>query len=161
MKMFATDSIVEINAMKLAYFLLSVLWRGSVHKWKWGKDDVETASLGEKYQEEFRLYLLGETGLPRNVAVQIFVLSNANLWEGASIPFRQRLKDGVWRYTFVFLGISFRCLLGNALNEIDRSGCVYHSRQKYIFCGPKIDAVLVRDFRPALIRSQTLGKLRS
>src|SRR5207244_3024877 len=42
LKMYPTASIPEIEGPKLAYFVMSVLWRGSVQRWKWGKDEQET-----------------------------------------------------------------------------------------------------------------------
>lgn len=160
LKMYPTASIADIEHEKLAYFVLSVLWRGSVHSWKWGKDDQKTASLGSRYEEEFRKYLLGEGTFPMNAAVHVFLLANPELWCGFTVPFRQRLKDGLWRHTFMFLGISFRCLLGNVLDDTLRNGCIYRSPRKFIFIGEDVDEVFYRDFGPTLLKSKRVGKVR-
>ena len=160
LKMYATSSIAEIEGEKLTYFLLSVLWRGSVHSWKWGKDDQETPNLGSRYEEEFRKYLLGESDFPKNAAVHVYILANPDLWSGFTVPFRQKLSDGLWRYTFNFLGISFRCFLGNVLNETMRKVCI-RSPHKYIFLGVDADRILVRDFRPTLLSSKPLGAIKT
>jgi hypothetical protein len=158
LKMYAAASIAEIDASKLAYFVLSVLWRGSIHNWRWGKDELHTDRLGTKYEDEFRRYLLGESDFPQNVAIHVFVLEDSKMWDGFTIPFRQKLKDGLWRYTFVFLGISFRCLLGNVMDAKTRSACVYQSPQKYIFCGNAVDKIFVRDFAPTLLKAKRVGR---
>ena len=54
-----------IDREKLAYFGLSVFWRASVATWKDASGISEIRiNLGEKYNEEIRRYLLGETGFP-------------------------------------------------------------------------------------------------
>jgi hypothetical protein len=160
MKMYATASLSEVDGEKLAYFVLSILWRGSVHSWKWGKDKQRTDSLGRRYEEEFRKYLVGESSFPNNAAVHVFLLTKQEMCNGFTIPFRQKLSDGSWRYTFNFLGISFRCYLGNALTDSVRRGCIYRSAEKYIFVGELADEVLVRDFAPTLIKSRPIGRIR-
>ncbi len=161
LKMYPMASVVEIDGEKLAYFVLSVLWRGSVHSWKWGKDDQETGTLGNRYEEEFRRYLLNEASFPRNAAVHVFLMAKPEMCSGFTVPFRQKLADGLWRYTFIFLGISFRCLLGNVMSDTLRKACIYRSPHKYVFLGEEVDEVFLRDFGPTLLKSKQLGTIRT
>lgn len=51
----------RVSGDDLAYFAASILWRGHVSK-------RFPVRLGERYAEEFRLYLIGETPFPENAA---------------------------------------------------------------------------------------------
>jgi hypothetical protein len=57
-----------IETEDLAYYALSVLWKGSVYKWKTFQGQESTVDLG-KYQEPIRHYLTGEAGFPDGVYV--------------------------------------------------------------------------------------------
>jgi hypothetical protein len=59
-----------IDTESLAYYALSVLWKGSVHKWTTLKGQNSSVDLG-KYQEPIRRYLLGEAGFPDGVYVVV------------------------------------------------------------------------------------------
>jgi len=59
-----------INTEPLAYYALSVLWKGSVHEWTTLKGQKSSIDLG-KYQEPIRGYLLGEAAFPDGVYVNV------------------------------------------------------------------------------------------
>src|SRR5271157_5449636 len=52
---------VGINTEALAYFALSIAWRGSVHEWKTLEGQTTGIALGP-YEERIRQYLAGESG---------------------------------------------------------------------------------------------------
>jgi hypothetical protein len=60
---YAGSQSSEIDLDRLAYFGASVLWRGSAHSWRSGKDPLRTPSLGS-YEEHFRKYLIGQGPFP-------------------------------------------------------------------------------------------------
>jgi hypothetical protein len=67
-----SGSDMGIDTAPLAYFALSLLWRGAVHQWKTLKGQTTSVSLGE-YEETIRRYLLGETDFPDDVYVAVGV----------------------------------------------------------------------------------------
>jgi hypothetical protein len=156
--MYNTSSVEEIDAAKITYFISSILWRGSVLQWRWGKDPVDSPSLGKKYEEEFRQYLLGISDFPQNAVVMVALISDPK-WRGSvDIPKRKRLQDGVWGFKTTILGISFNVFIGNSLNQATRNACLYRSAQKYIFAGPMNDAWLVQGYYPTLAKARTIVK---
>ena len=62
----------DINSDAYLYFGASVIWRSSAGKWPdlIGK---RRGSLGNKYQEELRRFLLGETGFPSKIYLLVSV----------------------------------------------------------------------------------------
>ena len=57
-----------IDTEALAFYALSVLWKGSIHTWKTFEGQESTVDLGE-YQEPIRRYVAGEAGFPDGVYV--------------------------------------------------------------------------------------------
>lgn len=66
----------QINADYYVYFASSILWRAGAHVWRKGSNKV-TVKLGY-YEEQLRLYLLGQTSLPPDVVVVMFVARRAD-----------------------------------------------------------------------------------
>jgi len=62
---YGATAIPEIDIEKLAYFAASVLWRGSAHDWRSGKDSIRTPKLGP-YERGFPKYLKGDGPFPPN-----------------------------------------------------------------------------------------------
>lgn len=160
LQMYETQHVAKIDGDKLAYFCLSILWRGAAHRWKWGKNPVETYSLGPRYSEKIRKYLLGEIEFPEKIAVQISLLNDPNMCQGFSVPDRQRLKDGLWRYPFFFLGISFICFLGNVMDNDCYKWCIVRSPERYIFVGNLVNKVLAKQYAPTIEKARVAGRIR-
>jgi len=57
------------------YFAASVFWRASAHAWAHEATAGKRFSLGDAYQEQFRLYLLGGAGFPANGRLLVHVWS--------------------------------------------------------------------------------------
>jgi hypothetical protein len=56
-------SAMGIDTAPLAYYALSILWKGSVHEWTTLKGQKSSVDLG-KYQEPIRCFLIGDAGFP-------------------------------------------------------------------------------------------------
>src|SRR5262249_34535876 len=48
-RIYSAARIPEIDVSQLVYFVASIMWRGSVHTWRSGKERLVTPSLGTKY----------------------------------------------------------------------------------------------------------------
>lgn len=66
---------IDIDIEALAYYALSLAWRGSVKEWKTLRGQITTASLGA-FEEPIRQYLAGEAELPKNVFVAVRVCTD-------------------------------------------------------------------------------------
>jgi hypothetical protein len=62
-------SDVGLDAKKIGYFGLSILWRAAVCRWRMFDNDTTGVVIDPKYVESIRRYLMGETGFPADVAV--------------------------------------------------------------------------------------------
>jgi len=94
------------------YFAASVFWRASAHTWTMDGRALNLISLGAKYQEQFRLYLLSRAGFPVNGRIFVHVWSND--WTDFTTIFPCTFRvEGVRRHKFCIPGVTFILFLGN------------------------------------------------
>jgi hypothetical protein len=98
----------DIDAEKLAYFALSIVWRRMIHEWS---PSVLRWELGQ-FAEDMRKYLLGETPFPGNVAVIVMVCSDEASRRMWTIP-TQFVEAGCLNFAFDVRGIRFRVMMGH------------------------------------------------
>ena len=68
---------IEIDAERLAYFALSVIWRGAVHSWTLPDGSkCRRCRLG-RHEEPIRQFLIGQTPFPQDAAVLVSVCEDA------------------------------------------------------------------------------------
>jgi hypothetical protein len=158
LRVYSAANIAVIDIEKLAYFAASILWRGSVHKWKSGRDQLNGLDLGTKYEEELRLYLLGQTPFPRNAVLWVSVIPSAELSNTILVPTGEK-KGWYWRYKFTILGITFHFFLGGRIDTDIRSFCAYRSPEKFIFSGDNISDFVLEDAAPLLKSAKPVGSL--
>ncbi len=72
-RIYAATLVKSVSIESLVYFCTSVFWRASVMDWWSSGKKYEQISLGDRYQEEIRQYLLGEGEFPQNAAVTIIL----------------------------------------------------------------------------------------
>lgn len=73
-KIFSTAASSDVDAAKLIHFSIGLFWKAAVHSWK-GLESAPAIELGT-YREALRLYLLGKSELPAEVAL-VISLDNA------------------------------------------------------------------------------------
>jgi hypothetical protein len=102
----------------LIYFAASVFWRASAHQWHFGRHAVKQSSLGAKYEEEFRQFLLGTGAFPMRATLWVSVLeSPRSTIAGATLfPWAER-KDGYHLHKLVIPGMGFDLFVGSQVPE--------------------------------------------
>src|ERR1700693_1155861 len=80
----------KLEITKLAYFASSVFWRASVPLNFDGKEPVVPVSLGEKYGDEFRSYLLGLSEFPIHASLNVVISGHPKPFLQASVPAAKR-----------------------------------------------------------------------
>jgi hypothetical protein len=157
---YAAATIPEIDIEKLAYFAASIIWRGAVHQWKLKGIPVATLEIVPKYEEELRLYLLGEAAFPTNAVVWVSVVPSAGLWDTFTPAYGEKdPRMQFWKYRFTLLGITFLFLLGNRLDPQARRMCTYRSSEKWIYSGEDVDKNLIREIAPSMRTARPVGAL--
>lgn len=141
------------------YFAASVFWRASAHKWTWGGKAVRGISLGDKYQEEFRRYLLGEEDFPGNARIILKVSSEAEVGTTTVFPCTTRV-NGTHRHKFYIPGLLFILFLGGKVpREFDRAS-LNSTGQKVVGLFPFEGDSLFRGMQNVIRGSRPLGNLR-
>jgi len=70
---YCASSVPGVSIEKIVYFCVSVFWRASVRSWESSGHKYEAISLGPKYREQLRQYLMGEADFPQAATVMLIV----------------------------------------------------------------------------------------
>ncbi len=112
----------RLDLDSFVYFAISVLWRGSVTRWPRPYDSTYR-SLGSKYEEEFRKYLLGQCPLTHHVSVDIQVDFDEPSFIGIISPISSREKIHTLRFHLhqIFIpGLRIKVFLGKDVNKLNQ-----------------------------------------
>ena len=123
---------IGVDAEKLAYFALSVLWRAAVHEWDLPFGGKTTLLNLGTIEEPIRKYLLGMAGLPPEVVVVAMACTDPLSIEAFSTPSRVRGYPGTC-FAILTLGIYFRVLIGSGITPESREICCAMSKMRPIF----------------------------
>ncbi len=144
---------------KYLYFAASVFWRAAAHKWPHEGGPHKRFSLGAAYQEEFRLYLLGQAGFPGNGRLLVHVWSEAAVDRAVVAPCTSRV-DTERRHKFCVPGITFILFLGSLVPRRHDGGALNSAQGKFMWLCPWKSDSLFRGFADQIRRSIPLGSLR-
>lgn len=100
----------SIDLEAYQYFAASVIWRASAGDWGENNTNYRNA-LGQIYQEQLRVYLLGEDKFPQNIYLWIDIDNGELPLSFMSFPSRTRGRE-CYYHTFHIPGVSFRFVIG-------------------------------------------------
>lgn len=121
------DSNAPIRFDALAYFAASVIWKASVHQWQ-SYEQGQSICLGHTYQEQFRLYLLGQAAFPDDAVLVLDVTRPENrLKEVLCSPVTAR-GDRHYRHWFMTPGVIFEIAVGRLMPSAVRNLCALRNR---------------------------------
>jgi hypothetical protein len=128
----AADMNLDTHA--LAFFALSVIWRGSVHEWSLNGASLTPLDLGN-HQAPIRRFLLDSEPMPKNLCVKVSVATD---WASQNCSLFPRVnpdqKDAA-AFTFMTRGIWFDVVIGDPLPTYAYDSCCVRSADKLIFVG--------------------------
>jgi hypothetical protein len=134
---YSSAAVPTINMDALVYFALSVFWRGSVHRWKDGSQEIKGIELGP-FEEPIRVFLRGGN-FPANVVVLVSVWPTRKAFPAALTPSGGRL-DHCHCFNFVIPGLEFKLLTGKRIPAELRCKCSHASDEKFIFFDKSIES---------------------
>jgi hypothetical protein len=159
MQVYPGRLIPQIEATKLVYFAASVFWRGSVHEWETRGKKATLVSLGTKYEEEFRRYLLGEADFPANAVMMVCVPVGPNPLMSFTFPGVE--KFGTYhQFRFSIPGITFNMALGAGMPPEIRRMCTLRSPDNFIYSSPLVDFTNIETMNQLIKNAERFGRLR-
>lgn len=126
---------MDIDTDALAYFGLSVIWRGGAHVWRTFKNRATGGLQLGHHEERLRRYLSGTDPFPRGVAVKVSVACDYASQNVVVFPRPNPDQPDAAAFTFVARGIWFDVVVGDDLPEYMYWNCCVRSPEKLIFVG--------------------------
>src|SRR5262249_39162375 len=152
----STQKFIQYDAVPLLggtierylYFAASVFWRAAACHWHMGANQQLRLSLGKTYQEQFRLYLLGQARFPSNGRIHLCVANEApsQLLEMAfpsSVPNHTRKTESLQapRHKFYMLGLIFVLFLGQKAPQLYDNGALNGTQPAILLCSWREDSL--------------------
>jgi len=126
--------IPEIDVRKITYYASSIFWRASVCS---SNGEENQPKLGERYECQFREYLLGNADFPLSAVLVVQVAKAESPLQAFCFPFSQRHAGGYHQHTFLAQGVLFWLFVGGRL--LPRRLCIVRSPEQFIFLSDKVD----------------------
>jgi hypothetical protein len=124
-----------IETEPLAYYALSVIWKGSVHEWITLKGQKSSVNL-RKYQEPIRQHLLDQAGFPEGVHVVVTACTDFGSqgmtfapsgMAGTMFPMYSLLVRGIWFHVFTAdgspRGVDGLCCVRSVRKKLFKADC--------------------------------------
>jgi hypothetical protein len=116
----------------------------------------DTPSLGTKYQEGLRKYLLSREPFPETAALWVSIIRDSMIWNLVTTPYGGKTHP-FWSYRFQLLGISFMFFLGNRIDSVIRESCSFRSPKQFIFLSDEASKMVIRDFGKLIKESRLVN----
>jgi len=127
-----SGSEVGIDSGKLGYYALSMFWRGSVHVWKTLNQQTTSVHLVPEDQEAIRRFLIGETGWPPGIIVQVTACTDLISQDNVLAPVNWE-NDAYVGCSMVVFGLHFDLVCGVPPASPDRQLCCVNSVNHVVF----------------------------
>jgi hypothetical protein len=127
-----SGSEVGIDSGKLGYYALSMFWRGSVHVWKTLNQQTTSVHLTPEDQEAIRRFLIGETGWPPGIIVQVTACTDLISQDNVLAPVNWE-NDAYVGCSMVVFGLHFDLVCGVPPGVPDLQFCCVNSVGHVIF----------------------------
>ena len=128
----ATD--MRIDTDRLAYFALSVIWRGA-HMWRTFNGRATGGLQLGNHEERVRRYLVGTGPYPDGAIVKVSVACDNASQNFVMFPRVNPDQQDARVFTIVVRGIWFDIVLGDGLPAYMHQSCCVSSPEKLIFVG--------------------------
>jgi hypothetical protein len=137
---------IGIDTQPLAYFALSIIWRGS-HVWP-PKDGFAVGGLNlGVHEERIRRYLLGIGSFPVGAVVKVTAATDMITRGTSDFPRPSPGQADATAFTFITFGLVFDVIIGDPLPEYVYESCCVQSTGKLIFLLADFDKFTSWDYR--------------
>lgn len=130
--LYCASSVEGVSIAKIVYFCTSVFWRAAVCDWDASGQHYEAISLGTKYQEQIRQFLLNQSDFPQNAAILLLVSQLPRPHVVFSFPYTTRM-DFRHCHTLHIPGITFQLSLAGQNDPEATEACLVRSPVHPIF----------------------------
>lgn len=137
-KVYSLSACETVSVPEIVYFCTSVFWRASVQAWQLLDKVYGPISLGDKYQEQIRKYLLGQSEFPDSAAVLVVLSGLKTPHLHFSFPDTVRV-DSCYCHRLHIPGVDFLFHVGKGIGD-EKLACILKSPLHPIFVATDGDA---------------------
>jgi hypothetical protein len=154
-----TAEMVGVDHDRLVYFGASIFWRASINEWHLVEPGPKL-DLGP-YEEELRLFLLGNADFPANAAVVLSISGERDVGASAMavFPYFKNHNNNCRQHNFTMNGLTFDLFVGKSLPAAYRAMCLWRSPNRPVFFAGSMDSQVVQEFGGMMSTAKTVGKL--
>lgn len=134
------------------YFAASIFWRSSAKAWSSGGPPKKCIVLGQKYLEEFRRYLMGESSFPSRSRLFVHVWNEDTIHFTSSVPATFRVQR-THRHKFCIPGITFILFVGGNTTDNFDEGALNSSSGAFMWLCPWQEDSLFESFGRMVTRA--------
>jgi hypothetical protein len=154
-RLYESVLIPEINAAAITHFAIGIFWKASIHGWN--TDGTIPVNLSG-YDDEFRLFILGEADFPKDAVLAVMVR------EGGAIDRLTHTPAGIVgaqmsTYQFPIPGFSFVLTIGKNIPERTGQYCFVRGLGKPMVTTIAVEQFLFQQAQGAIARVQS-SKIR-
>jgi hypothetical protein len=149
-KIYCASKIDGINISALAYFALSVFWRGSIYPWN--NNGTIPVNFGP-FQNSIRSYLLDLEGFPRDSALWVIVRKGAA--QDLAYPPVGARTNNIHTYRFVIPGLTFILAVSKNITSTHRNVCIIHGENNPITFTSIAEDLIMNDVRAVIEKQQS------
>ncbi|MDD3183053.1 MAG: hypothetical protein PHD48_09660 [Alphaproteobacteria bacterium] len=138
--LYCASKIPEIDVSALAYFAISIFWRGSTYAWT---DEGHVPVPLGPYGEQFRQYLMDQAPFPENAALWAIVRQDKNFNRAICFPWGGRNREGHYGYNFSIPGLAFTLLVGKSIPRAYKKFCFINGDGHPLIATTLVDQLLL------------------
>jgi hypothetical protein len=128
-----------IDVEKLTHFALGIFWKGAMHTWRMGRENIKI-DLGP-YAEPIRLWLRGEHSFPKNVNLTLAMARPENTLVVMTGPTKQSPKR--WNsFSLQVPGLLFTLHVGKLMDSEIKECCFHQDPAHPIFVSDDVMGAL-------------------
>lgn len=114
---YSGNKIPKIKINHFVHFASGVFWKASVGKWNFLREPLQNNQLGEKYEEQLRKFLKGDSAFPENMVLTMSISNETKPFPIVIFPDHEK-RRGFFQHRFYIPGIEFILWAGNLIPKI-------------------------------------------
>ncbi len=154
------NKLPNIKIDHFLHFASGIFWKTSAGKWTFLGEKLNSKTLGNKYEDKFRKYLLGNEKFPENAILTMKVSNEKSPFPVCIFPHANKI-NGLFHHRFYIPGIEFILRVGNLIPNEQKAFSLSNTSGGLIFFESLDNSNFINAAKKYMKRKRVpLGKLK-